>query len=78
MFLIHVEEEYLSTALGWVQAFVFSSALEEAANIIGANPVTLAGGFQELLAVGPISAADYTGFRHNGVEKKGSVGEVRS
>jgi len=56
---ILLEHEHLAAALGWKEALVLRSALEEAGNIIRANPVLTAGSCNEQFAILLLAAADH-------------------
>jgi len=62
--LVHVEKKDLTAALWRIQTLILDRALEEAANVVGADPVLLAWRLEERVAAGFVAAADDAGFRH--------------
>lgn len=66
--LIRIEEKDLPATLWRVKALIRGRALKEAAHIVCADPMTVAGCFDEFFTTATVAAADHTGLCHDGVE----------
>lgn len=66
MFFVLLKEKDLAATFGWIQALVGSRLRKETAYVFGADPVLLAGRFDERGGVAVLIAADQAVLRHGG------------